>query len=966
MTIDLARMPLADLQKLEAEYTQRAAAKGGKVAGVHQAVRNEIASRGVPAQQHASAPRRAVELAATHSGYRPPIGKPGKWQPLGPMKAATGKSMHKLAGQLKDRHPGIGTHQHVTDAAHALDRGDHDAAIRHLNAGIANLTPQSLLRHGFTNDADHIQAKISMDDIHRHLLLVKDIQESAARNQELVKAQVPATQEDEIAKPPGAQQPPAAAPGPKQPTPPPAPGAAAKPTPPAPGTAGPAPAPAVASTPQPGTGGKPPPKAVAASNGEVTTAIELIGPKGSSHGWQQQTPTAGDHEKAARLHLRAAKAAKNPVAKAKHVKMAVVHQQVAAKLRTVNGTAAAAEGGSGGDRVNGAEQELAGEPTDILDMALFRHFNPAELRGKHGEWVSSGELAGHAARDIPEPGGGVKTMSGQLLDERDRARDAALRAARGGEPHKAGRILRASAAGGNAYGTDQGYADKARTYADAFSRLPDDSPDEVARENKFLIHHAAHPKLMEEEAAKQATALDRAGAKSDPGGHIGKAADSLRAMDFDSAAAHLADARSQVVGYSPQGARAQAALAAARERALRAAAYSDDMKTYGLYQSTVAAASEVTLAAAHRPYRFKHGWVPIEGGDTPEVGTRKDPPAITKPGGGRKNWMTRANQMPQRQVKKDYPDIARRMRQVTPERVQQAQLDETRIAGGLAPLHPELAQIFPATYGKHALSGPPLPLPKPERVKHDPSYVTGIVNPRIQPIISALRARNPSAYAFAEPVELSGKTGALATVPHPFGKPGGPGLWHQKGMELPPYVQNIAHAILRTGRAKTLGEAIAIAKGATSRWAKGGGKVKPEVRAASAATNADWDAKRARAHAHANAQRAIELVGPKGYIHGWIKVGSIEHKNLGEMIDGGQETGRHLDAAYAAAQRGDSGEMSRHLHRADDSIRRKGDPNTALNYKIGELMHQPDYENRMNSANNRHSQPPAPPAIRSG
>ncbi len=491
-------------QKLEAEYTQRAAAKGGKVAGVHQAVRNEIASRGVPAQQHASAPRRAVELAATHSGYRPPIGKPGKWQPLGPMKAATKTSMHKLAGQLKDRHPGIGTHQHVTDAAHALDRGDHDAAIRHLNAGIANLTPQSLLRHGFTNDADHIQAKISMDDIHRHLLLVKDIQESAARNQELVKAQVPATQEDEIrspAKPPGAQQPPAAAPGSN---PPPAPGQPAKQPPPAPGTAGPAPAPQVASAPQPGTGGKPPPKAVAASNGEVTTAVELVGPGGFAHGWQRQTPSAGDHDKAARLHARAAASAKNPLTKAAHLRMAIVHQNIAGDLRAASAaqppqradgvTVAAGQPGAGG-RVG---QELAGLATDQIDLA-------------------------------------------------------------------------------------------------------------------------------------------------------------------------------------------------------------------------------------------------------------------------------------------------------------------------------------------------------------------------------ALRAQNPSAYTFAEPVELSGKTGALATVPHPFGKPGGPGLWHQKGMELPPYVQNIAHAILRTGRAKTLGEAIAIAKGATSRWAKGGGDVKPEVRAASAATNADWEAKRARAHAHANAgdhaRAIVELAG---------------------------------------------------------------------------------------------------------
>jgi hypothetical protein len=110
--------------------------------------------------------------------------------------------------------------------------------------------------------------------------------------------------------------------------------------------------------------------------------------------------------------------------------------------------------------------------------------------------------------------------------------------------------------------------------------------------------------------------------------------------------------------------------------------------------------------------------------------------------------------------------------------------------------------------------------------------------------------------------EFSAQTGALASTPHPFGKPGGPGLWHQKGMELPPYIQNIARAILRQGRAKDLGEAIAIAKSSTSKWAAT--SKHPEVRAASAATNADWEAKRARAHAHANVSaiaRAIELTG---------------------------------------------------------------------------------------------------------
>lgn len=101
-------------------------------------------------------------------------------------------------------------------------------------------------------------------------------------------------------------------------------------------------------------------------------------------------------------------------------------------------------------------------------------------------------------------------------------------------------------------------------------------------------------------------------------------------------------------------------------------------------------------------------------------------------------------------------------------------------------------------------------------------------------------------------LDLSAETAGLAVTPHPFGKPGGPGLWHVKGMELPPYIQNIAHALLRTGRAKNLSQAIAMAKAATDRWKRGGGKVSPEVQAASAATSAQWAAKQARAHSMSN------------------------------------------------------------------------------------------------------------------
>lgn len=122
----------------------------------------------------------------------------------------------------------------------------------------------------------------------------------------------------------------------------------------------------------------------------------------------------------------------------------------------------------------------------------------------------------------------------------------------------------------------------------------------------------------------------------------------------------------------------------------------------------------------------------------------------------------------------------------------------------------------------------------------------------------------------ANETDLSAQTARLASTPSPLGKPGGPGLWDVKNMELPPYIQHIAKALLRTGRAKTTSQAIAMAKAATDRW-KTGRNTSPEVRAASAAAGADWDAKRAIAHAHSGQysvldviELAIELYNPAG------------------------------------------------------------------------------------------------------
>ena len=135
----------------------------------------------------------------------------------------------------------------------------------------------------------------------------------------------------------------------------------------------------------------------------------------------------------------------------------------------------------------------------------------------------------------------------------------------------------------------------------------------------------------------------------------------------------------------------------------------------------------------------------------------------------------------------------------------------------------------------------------------------------------------------ASVVELSAETGRLAVTPAPYGKPGGPGLYGVHGLKHSDYLEQIVHALM-TKRGMDKGRATAIARGAIRKWMRGGGKVHPEVRAAAAGAEAEELKAQARAHAHANtwgeldavidlACQPIDLVGPHGFIHGWIYVG---------------------------------------------------------------------------------------------
>lgn len=108
------------------------------------------------------------------------------YTPLTPMRQETAKRIRKLAGQVQQSHPDMSVHDHLRDAARVLESGNEEGAQRHLRAAAFALSPQSLMRNGLHTDEHHIAARDAVHGVHRHLLLVKDIQDAAARNQQAI------------------------------------------------------------------------------------------------------------------------------------------------------------------------------------------------------------------------------------------------------------------------------------------------------------------------------------------------------------------------------------------------------------------------------------------------------------------------------------------------------------------------------------------------------------------------------------------------------------------------------------------------------------------------------------------------------------------------------------------------------------------------------------------------------------
>ena len=144
------------------------------------------------------------------------------------------------------------------------------------------------------------------------------------------------------------------------------------------------------------------------------------------------------------------------------------------------------------------------------------------------------------------------------------------------------------------------------------------------------------------------------------------------------------------------------------------------------------------------------------------------------------------------------------------------------------------------------------------------------------------------------PLEFSKETGRLSVTPAPIGKYG---LWHVKGMQFPPYFQNVRNALIRNGH--SVAEASQITWAAIRRWAhsqKTGGEkghVHPEVIAAARKALAGIAADQARAHAqHAHSHTTVS---DQMVLRQFARTGQVlefadpYHSSLGKFTSAGNQ-----------------------------------------------------------------------------
>ena len=120
-------------------------------------------------------------------------------------------------------------------------------------------------------------------------------------------------------------------------------------------------------------------------------------------------------------------------------------------------------------------------------------------------------------------------------------------------------------------------------------------------------------------------------------------------------------------------------------------------------------------------------------------------------------------------------------------------------------------------------------------------------------------------------ISRTAETAAASTVRHPLGKPGGPGLFHVKGLGLPAYIENVRNALMKSGKDESRATQMAI--GIVRNWAEGhtgsGKKVSAEVQAAAVKAIAEYDASRARAKVTRSAHMTDQTYDADGLDASW-------------------------------------------------------------------------------------------------
>ena len=154
--------------------------------------------------------------------------------------------------------------------------------------------------------------------------------------------------------------------------------------------------------------------------------------------------------------------------------------------------------------------------------------------------------------------------------------------------------------------------------------------------------------------------------------------------------------------------------------------------------------------------------------------------------------------------------------------------------------------------------------------------------------------------------------------------------WVNKVGGLPLYIRAIAHALHRSGHSES--DAIQLAVGTVQRWARGGGNVTAGTRTRAAAALAEWERKRAEAHLSndGGTMTIIDLVGPKGYEHGWVKVGPGDPKTAKALRAKANAHRRAADKATTAAERDNHNDRARDYDVAASLVEGKSSTTTHL------------------------------------